>query len=455
MSRDGVFADEYKRIIESYIAKGYARKLSPADAALSSSTTWYLPHFAVANPNKPGKLRLVFDAAAEVGGISLNTHLLKGPQDYKSLPSILFHFREGAVAADNRYGLTAREVELAKKLLCRLVQREVFAAEFQQIQNGQNIARNSALLQLSPYIDKDGVLRVNGRIDAASWLPISSGHPIILPPKHYFAKLVVMHYHKVMRHQKTEATICEIRRHYWIPQLRTLLRSVITHCLECRLRKVQPEPPQMAPLPIDRLTPYIRPFSYTGLDYFGPIAVTIRRSTEKRWVALFTCLTVRAVHLELAHDLSTDSCIVALRNFMNRRGVPIRLRSDNGKNFVGTEREAKRFREVFDCSRIQDELTSKGVEWIFNSPFNPSEGGVWERLVQCVKRVLRQTLKETAPKEHTLNCFLIEAKNIVNSRPLTHLPISVDQEQPLTPNNFLLGEPNDAHTPTAESVLEK
>ncbi|XP_036347983.1 uncharacterized protein LOC118757372 [Rhagoletis pomonella] len=359
------------------------------------------------------------------------------------------------VQADNRYGLTAREVELAKKLLCRLVQREVFAAEFQQIQNGQNIARNSALLQLSPYIDKDGVLRVNGRIDAASWLPISSRHPIILPPKHYFARLVVMHYHKVMRHQNTEATICEIRRHYWIPQLRTLLRSVITHCLECRLRKVQPEPPQMAPLPIDRLTPYIRPFSYTGLDYFGPIAVTIRRSTEKRWVALFTCLTVRAVHLELAHDLSTDSCIDALRNFMNRRGVPIRLRSDNGKNFVGTEREAKRFREVFDCSRIQDELTSKGVEWIFNSPFNPSEGGVWERLVQCVKRVLRQTLKETAPKEHTLNCFLIEAENIVNSRPLTHLSISVDQEQPLTPNNFLLGEPNDAHTPTAESVLEK
>lgn len=164
---------------------------------------------------------------------------------------------------------------------------------------------------------------------------------------------------------------------------------------------------------------------------------------------------MRAVHLELAHDLSTDSCIVAIRNFINRRGVPIRLRSDNGKNFVGADKEAKRFSEVFDCAHVQDELSRRGIEWKFNSPFNPAEGGAWERLVQCVKRVLRQTLKETSPKEHTLNCLLIEAENIVNSRPLTHLPISVDQEQPLTPNDFLLGEPNNAHTPIAEDVLQQ
>ncbi|XP_036347651.1 uncharacterized protein LOC118757028 [Rhagoletis pomonella] len=98
MSRDAAFAIEYKNIINSYVSKGYARKLPPEEAALSSPRTWYLPHFAVTNPNKPGKLRLVFDAAAEAGGISLNSQLLKGPQDYKSLPSILFHFREGAIA---------------------------------------------------------------------------------------------------------------------------------------------------------------------------------------------------------------------------------------------------------------------------------------------------------------------------------------------------------------------
>ncbi|XP_036217946.2 uncharacterized protein [Bactrocera oleae] len=98
MRRDAIFATQYKNIMNAYVRKKYARKLSPAEAAISTPKTWYLPHFAVANPNKPGKLRMVFDAAAEVSGISLNSQLLKGPQEYRPLPSILFHFREGAIA---------------------------------------------------------------------------------------------------------------------------------------------------------------------------------------------------------------------------------------------------------------------------------------------------------------------------------------------------------------------
>ncbi|XP_017487272.1 PREDICTED: uncharacterized protein LOC108375640, partial [Rhagoletis zephyria] len=97
MRRDTNFAAEYKRIMNSYVAKNYARKLSPEEAALTNDRTWYLPHFAVSNPNKPGKLRMVFDAAAEVDGVSLNSQLMKGPQEYRPLPAILFHFREGAI----------------------------------------------------------------------------------------------------------------------------------------------------------------------------------------------------------------------------------------------------------------------------------------------------------------------------------------------------------------------
>uniref|UniRef100_A0A0K8WD06 Pro-Pol polyprotein n=1 Tax=Bactrocera latifrons TaxID=174628 RepID=A0A0K8WD06_BACLA len=253
-----------------------------------------------------------------------------------------------------------------------------------------------------------------------------------------------------MCHQNTEATIGDIRRNYWVPRLRSVLRNVIASCNVYRLNKATPSAPWMGPLPSDRLTPYVRPFSYTGLDYFGPVTLTVRRSTEKRWVALFTCLTVRAVHLELAHDLSTDSCIIALRNFVNRRGAPKRIRSDNGKNFVGADREAKRFAEVFDCGRLQSELSQKNVQWVFNSPFNPSEGGASERMVQCVKRVLRHTLKE---REHILISFLIEAENVVNSRPLTHMPITADQEQPLTPNDFILGADKTPQTPKADTDL--
>jgi len=92
---------------------------------------------------------------------------------------------------------------------------------------------------------------------------------------------------------------------------------------------------------------------------------------------LFTCLSTRAIHLELAHDLSTDSCIIAIRNFFCRRGPLHRIRSDNGKNFVGADREAIRFGDVFEMEKIQSELSSRSSEWVFNCPVNPSEGGVW------------------------------------------------------------------------------
>lgn len=140
---------------------------------------------------------------------------------------------------------------------------------------------------------------------------------------------------------------------------------------------------------------------------------------------------------------------------MNRRGVPVRIRSDNGKNFIAAHEEAKRFEEVFEAERIQNELSSKGIEWVFNCPVNPSEGGIWERMVQCVKRVLRHTMKHESPKEHVLQSLLIEAENIINSRPLTHLPISPDEEEPLTPNHFLLGMPNITQTPAVSVPNEK
>ena len=109
---------------------------------------------------------------------------------------------------------------------------------------------------------------------------------------------------------------------------------------------------QMGLLPRERVTPYQRPFSYTGLDLFGPVSVTIRRQKEKRWVALFTCLTMRAVHLELVTDLSSDACLIAIRIFINRRGVPVMVRSDNGTNFVGIPKELQGCNNFLDSNAI-------------------------------------------------------------------------------------------------------
>lgn len=98
MKKNPEFGAAYKNIVAEYEKKGYVRKLTSSEFQISNPRTWYLPHFGVVNPNKPGKIRLVFDAAAKVEGVSLNSKLLKGPQQYKPLPSVLFNFRVGAVA---------------------------------------------------------------------------------------------------------------------------------------------------------------------------------------------------------------------------------------------------------------------------------------------------------------------------------------------------------------------
>ena len=104
----------------------------------------------------------------------------------------------------------------------------------------------------------------------------------------------------------------------------------------------------MANLPEDRILPDKPPFTNTGVDFFGPFDVKRGRKTVKRYGVLFTCLTLRAVHIEVADSLDTDSCINAILRFVSRRGQVTIMRSDNGNNFVGAEREMREAIQLFE-----------------------------------------------------------------------------------------------------------
>ena len=88
----------------------------------------------------------------------------------------------------------------------------------------------------------------------------------------------------------------------------------------------------MANLPKEKLMSGEPPFTYVVVDYFGPLVVGQGRSNVKRYGCLFTCLVVRAVHIEVVHSLDTHSFINALRRFINTRGCPNTIYSDNGTN---------------------------------------------------------------------------------------------------------------------------
>ncbi|KAL9975999.1 hypothetical protein ACROYT_G013228 [Oculina patagonica] len=124
--------------------------------------------------------------------------------------------------------------------------------------------------------------------------------------------------------------------------------------------------------------------------------------TEKRYGVLFTCLTTRAVHLEIAHSLDTNSCLMALRRMKVKRGKPANIWSDNGTNFVGAEKELREAVKRLDSEQIGDQLSADGVQWHFNPPSSPHFGGVWERLVQSAKRALKVVAGKKCVNDETL-----------------------------------------------------
>lgn len=200
--------------------------------------------------------------------------------------------------------------------------------------------------------------------------------------------------------------------------------------------------PEMAELPTARLAPYEAPFTHTGVDYCGPFQVTVKRSTEKRWIVLFTCLTTRAIHTEIAYGLDTDNCVMCLRTFMLMRGQPKVIYSDCGTNFIAAEKVLREELRNVDQQDIAKHFEGEPIRWKFNPPASPHMGGAWERMVRALKRALYASCPSRNFTDPLLKACMAEATYMVNSRPLTYLPIDSDESEAITPNHFLIGSSN-------------
>ena len=197
--------------------------------------------------------------------------------------------------------------------------------------------------------------------------------------------------------------------------------------------------PYMAELPAGRVAYGEPPFTNCGVDLFGPITIKQGRKRLKRWVVLYTCLTVRCIHLEVVENADTDSFISALRRFVNRRGRPTDMYSDCGTNFVGATTELKDLVAGLKQDDINDFATGQGINWHFNPPAAPHMGGAWERLVRSVKEVMTGLMNNHILTDAQLYTLLTEVESILNTRPLTNASDDVNDFEALTPNHILLG----------------
>ena len=328
------------------------------------------------------------------------------------------------------------ELDHSRNVLTRLIQIKFFDREREMLakcktdKNGvtrqevrlrnENIKGVSNLFRLDPFLDEDGIMRVGGRIKRAD-MPFGLKHPAIIPGGNHLTTLMIRHFHEKVLHQGRPATTNAIRNAgFWIIGCSSAVRHYIRECITCRRLLGSTAIQKMSGLPEERLHPS-PPFTHCGMDLFGPFLIKEGRKEMKRYGVIFTCLASRAIHIETAISLETDSFLNALRRLIAIRGPVRSLSCDCGTNFVGAEKElAKAFQEMTN-NQVKDHLIDQGCDFKFNPPHASHMGGVWERQIRSVRRILSTLLHQSGTHldDESLRTFCCEAAAIVNSRPLT------------------------------------
>ena len=348
------------------------------------------------------------------------------------------------------------ELRLAEGEIIKAVQAQAFPEETELLRRlnpnsttredvkirKANLRKNSTLFRLDPFLDKEGILRVGGRIHRAD-VPFHVKHPAILPRRSHITSLIIRYHHERVNHQGRGFTLNEIRENgLWIIGGSSAVAEYITRCVTCRRLRGTVSEQKMADLPVDRLQP-APPFTFCGVDYFGPFYIKDGRKELKRYGVLFTCLSSRAIHLETAKTLETDSFLNALRRFLARRGPVRELRSDQGTNITGAQRELREALTEMNQNEVRSFLLERECDWFefqMNVPASSHMGGVWKRQIRTARNVLNALLLQDGKQldEESLQTFMCETEAIVNSRPLTVSNISSPTEtEPLTPNHLL------------------
>ena len=176
-----------------------------------------------------------------------------------------------------------------------------------------------------------------------------------------------------------------------------MAKSLTAKCIICRKLRKKPLDQLMGQIPSLRVATDFPPFSNTAIDMFGPLHVKRNRKTLKEaQVVIFTCMTTRAVHLELVNDKTSDAFLMAFRRFVSLRGHPNVCWSDCGTNFVGVQSYLNEIMLSWDIPKVQSVLSedfSCDFKWKWNIPHASHQNGVVETLIKSVRQSLNATCK--------------------------------------------------------------
>ena len=338
--------------------------------------------------------------------------------------------------------ITISELKAAEIELFRIVQKTYFSDIIELIKNDREIPAKNYLKGFDLFMDSDGIIRVGGRLRRAP-IPYDAKHPILLHGASNIVKLMTLECHKNIGHMGKETMLANLKQRFHIIAIGKLVKRITKSCVICKKVQGKAMTQMMADLPEKRTLNNLPPFTHTATDLFGPFYVKMGRGNKqvKRYGVIFSCLTTRAIHIEVAHSLDTNSYINSLRRFISRRGKPVSMLSDNGTNLCAADKELKSAMDDWNKKCLENYCQEQSIEWSFQPPHASHFGGVFERHIRTIRKILNSMLWEHSNKikltDDLLNTLLCEVENILNSRPLTAVSTDYQEILPLTPNSIL------------------
>ena len=361
--------------------------------------------------------------------------------------------------------LTAEEVHFADTLLARHAQRKL-TKEVELLKEGKQIQKGSVLKDLPVFYDKDDqLIRLRSRLHTASSLPFDFANPIIMPKGPVVEKLA-LEVHTRRYHCSQKATFDTLRQQYWVCGGFRYVKDIVRkQCKTARCRYIKYCSPKMSPLPDIRID-NPEPWRNVGVDYLGPIicshdCVGIEHDQEKClhpqkfkvWLAVFTCLHTRAIHVEAVPSCTTADFLMAFRRFVGYNGRPMVFYSDQAKNFKAADKQLRQLLSQNMAPVFNEHFGgSCPIEWKFSTETAPWANGCTERLVGIFKKQLKVMLQKYILTLEQLRTIVVEVTQSVNDRPLGVTREGSEDSQ-ITPNLLLTGRhPNPLRTPSTAKM---
>lgn len=348
--------------------------------------------------------------------------------------------------ANRRSGeLQPDELDIALHTIVKCDQQRHYACEIACLKSNKPI--KGPLAPLNPFLDSSEILRVGGRLQHSE-LSYEQKHPMILVKSSHITKIIIWKEHENLLHAGPKLLLSALNQRFWLINAVSQIKHVIHKCLRCFRLKAKAASQLMGSLPAQRVR-MSRPFEKVGIDYAGYFNIKLARVRKplilKAYILIFVCFVTKAIHVELASDLTTGTFLNCFKRFIARRNKPSQVFCDNAATFKGANSKLHDLYKLQSSTYHQSAVTrfsaDQGISFHFTPAYSPVFGGLWEAGVHSVKYHLKRVIGNTVLTYEEFNTVIIQIEGILNARPLTPMSTDPTDMSYLTPSHFLTGAP--------------